>query len=714
MVEALVQLEALNRLPAYPASREDYAAWRACADEWFAARRWPTLAFDPSASLTAEETARYATSWRAVLARWSEHLSVAAEDAPRAAHHALQKAHELPPPVLRAAELLTMLSVRAGATSTDVLFLCALFAWPLRDVHAELGELCWQYLIHAPWQSDALNLKDMLVAVDSHGALAHDRRLMDLVDAREAAGLRHSARELLEATVLIQARRQHLDTLLTYRDFTLAPAIRDANLAIVRLAEHYAASGEDQVWAREIMKRAAEITRSSRLVQVIEGRVWDRPIDEAYQWSEQVHHPRQLDDGIARAIAAAQPHHARRLAEAVLVRRLDRVWYGSALERVPVAVEKLTQQLKAGPPQDIVARRAAEHLVVLYTRTRHITPHARGLVFAAASSVAMTGKGAELDGMRDELEWFYNRSDPYRILRVETSLLDHAREALSEDEQRANDQVQEWFAERASQENPHALARFADALTAPARDVAARHVDLVKLEEVFLSAFRTMAEQGRQIAGDLDALNRRAALIRSQYGYGVRLMDHAREAVRFEAVAAGALSSATSFLPPGLSIMAHSADLGTSLLLAFRGVARVGAIFGRSVGEEGHLQFLSDVFALGLSSPSGEGLLTYMHRDEQEIAASIEVGAVAYGTSRLVEYLWTTTGAGTRATDQVLRHLARLCGLELSARAAVRMVPVVGALISGMSTYTFVRVLTEAAIHVAARDALLSRARAYA
>lgn len=714
MVEALAQIEALERLPAYPASREDYAAWRGCADGWFEARRWPSLVFDPAAQLSAEQTARYATSWRAILARWSEHLSVAAEDAPRAAYHALLHAHELPPPVLRAAELLTMISVRAGATSTDVLFLCALFAWPLRDVCAELGDLCWQYLIHAPWQSDALNLKDMLVAVDRHGALSGERRLMDLVDAREAAGLPHSARELLEATVLIQARRQHLDTLLTYRDFTLAPAIRDANLAIVRLAERYVEAGEDQVWAREIMKRAAEITRSPRLIHAIEGRVWDRPIDEAYLWSEQLKHPRQLDDEISRALAAEQPHHARRLAEATLVRRLDRVWYGSALERVPVAVDKLTQQLRQGPPQDIVARRAAEHLVVLYTRTRHITPHARGLVFAAASSLAMTGRGAELDGMREELEWFYNSSDPYRILRVETSLLDHAREALSEDEQRANDQVQEWFAERVSQENPHALARFADALAAPARDVAARHVDLVKVEEVFLSAFRTMAEQGRRIAGDLDALNRRAALIRSQYGYGARLMAHAREAVTFEALAAGALASATSFLPPGLSLVAHSADLGTSLLLAFRGVARVGAIFGRNVGEEGHFQFLADVFALGLSSPAGEGLLTYMHRDEQEVASSIEVGAVAYGTSRLVEHLWTTTRAGERATEQILRHLARLCGLELSARAAVRMVPVVGALISGISTYTFVRILTEAAIHVAARDALLTRARAYA
>ena len=57
--------------------------------------------------------------------------------------------------------------------------------------------------------------------------------------------------------------------------------------------------------------------------------------------------------------------------------------------------------------------------------------------------------------------------------------------------------------------------------------------------------------------------------------------------------------------------------------------------------------------------------------------------------------------------------MARLCGIELSKGAIARVVPVVGALISGISTYAFVRMIAEATIHVAARDALHERALAY-
>ena len=704
---ALESHPSVAHLPAYPATRQDYVDWAVWAGEQFGLRRMPLLLADFGA-YSPEARTRLIVAWRAIVAHWARDRTVAPDDAPLIAYYFLLQAQLAPPFVMLAASRLTRACIQGGATSTDVLFLCAAWAWPLRDVDDVLSEMCWQYLVHAPWQSDPLNLKDVLFAVETHQGWRDGRTLIDLIDARLEAGHISSARYLLEANALSQARKNSLDEILSYRDFVVAPLVEGANIALVRLAHLYHEHGEDQVYAREIMKRAAELTRSRVLVDYIEDQIWERSLEEAYRWSETLRHPRQLDHEISRALISAQPHHARRLAEAVMIRKFYKPWYGVAQEQLPQALDRFRKQLQIGPPADPVARRASEHLAALYARTHHITQHARDFVHSVTDSIAYTGKGASLHRLRDELETFYNSSDPYHIMRRETSLLESNMHALSDDERAASAQITRWFSERFSPEKVGIFDRVLQLLVAPMMDVAKLSGELPMLEEVCRSAFGVMAERGNAIAGDLRAISLQAAKIRSEYGHGTRLMEYAREVTAMEVRGATLLAASTSFLPPGLSLMSHAADLGASLMLAFRVVARIGAVFGKQIqGEEG-FRFVANAFTVGLSSKDGEGLFSYMSTPNSTIATSLSIGGVAYGATRLTEYLWVAPRAsGERPSERLIRQLARLCGFELQHTAAARMVPVIGAMLSGVSTYTFMRAIRESAIHVAARDALL-------
>jgi hypothetical protein len=639
---------------------------------------------------------------------------MAPDDAPLATLKLLTDAHVAPPHVLRAAVYLTRAALETGITSVDALFLVAMWAWPLRDVEPELSDTCWEYLIWAPWQTDALAMRELLKALHSLRALADGRSLMDLVRARRAAGLHSSARDLLEAAALVQARKRLVEEITSHRDFSPLPQLDEAHEAIVELSHLYEQRSEDQIWARSVMKRSVELTRSVHMIEVIESRVWDRPMDEAYAWSDRLSHPKQLDDELARALNASQPHHARRLCEAVLVRRFNSPWTSTPFDSVPGALEAFTKACAPHPPADPVARAAAEHLGVLYVRTRHATTHARAFVHTLCQHIAFTGAGASLHPMRRELELFYNQSDPYWVLRREADRLAALEPALSDDERAANDRVQRWFADRFRRENPTLLERLVAFMASPLLDVARQVTDIPALEHAVGRAVRVYYERGEQIAGDLGAIQRKGAIIRAKYGWGAHLMEFAREQARFEPAAAALISAGSSALPAHIQLVASAADLGACLLLAMRGIARISAAFGRDpFGPQG-FGLLADTLALGVSSEAGEGLVAGLSHADREVLTNITVGTVAYGSAQLIEYLWTSPGAfRDKVSVHAVQRLARLIGLELSATATARVIPVVGAVVAGMSTYVFVKNILDAAIHVAARDALIERRETY-
>ncbi len=56
------------------------------------------------------------------------------------------------------------------ALHTWLLYLVAAFAWPLRDLFPEDGDAAWQYLVHAPWQTESATLVELCKAVDASSA----------------------------------------------------------------------------------------------------------------------------------------------------------------------------------------------------------------------------------------------------------------------------------------------------------------------------------------------------------------------------------------------------------------------------------------------------------------------------------------------------------------------------------------------------------------
>lgn len=712
MTHELIGPKGFERLVAFPDSKEEFVAWSLWAAECARTRRAPTLNVDVD-DLDEAQRAKHLTSWRAILGHWADGRSVSADDTPLAAHAFLISAHLAPALMVEVAQRLLHHAIYSGSTSTDTFFLAAAFAWPLRDLHKELGDLAWSYLIHAPWQTDNHCVKDVLIAVNGHEGFLDGRSLLDVVRAKFDTGRQNGARVWLEALALLQSRKEHLYEITSHKDFVSVPQIQNANEALVILAQYYVAVEHDQVHTREVIKRAAELTVSYDMVKVVESRVWDRPLVEAYKWCEHLTHPRMLDDEITRALDAGQPHHARRLAEAVMIRKYNRVWYGAVHPNLAGALERFEEQLDQRVPSDPVARRASEHLALLYARTHHITQPARKFVHAVTSSIAYTGNGAQLRETKEELELFYNSSDPYHILRAQTDNLSNVAHAMSTDERLANDEIERWFNDKFRDPHPSAISRFAQWVTAPLSDVQGLFANLPLYESILETSLHTMAKYGPLIVGDLSHIARHAAKLRSQYGDGKHLMEYAREVTRFEALSAAAVSTATSIIAPGMSLATHAMDLGTSLMLAFRAVARIGVVFGRQIDEPDGFRLIADSLAIGFSSNQGEGLLSYFSQPNDKMVRAVSIGGVTYGASRMVEYLWTSSNHEGGVSRQAIEHISRLCGMQLSEQRIARAVPILGAVLSGVSTYAFMSKIIDTAIHIAARDALVVRANVY-
>ena len=140
-----------DSLPSAPATADDFRAWKRWASSCAEQRRWP-------------EAGRPIT-WRAMLANWADE-SVDPEVAATISHQLLLKAHEAPPYTIRAAQQLLDYSVAACATSPDILYLAAAFAWPLRDLLPDQSMTAWSHLVRASWQTDAATLVKLCIAIE--------------------------------------------------------------------------------------------------------------------------------------------------------------------------------------------------------------------------------------------------------------------------------------------------------------------------------------------------------------------------------------------------------------------------------------------------------------------------------------------------------------------------------------------------------------------
>ncbi|AWV88287.1 EcsC family protein [Bradymonas sediminis] len=694
-------------LPALPALPADFAQWSEWAKAEFRVQRAPTLSV-PDVELAREERQRIEMSWRALIAEWAKGLSVAPDDSARAAQYFFQNAQQAPPFVLRAAQLLCDRAMEDGATSPDVLHLVGAFVWPLRDIDASFSQLCWDYLVYAPWQTDSAALVDLFGAADRAQALGDGRTILDLAEAQLGAQNAYLARETLEAVVLIQTGKDHLDQVLGAGEFSSKERITGAAEALRRLAEIYVKAGDAQIHAREVIRWVAAQQKAPRaLTEVLERRVWDLPYEETYQWAKAGPKLGEIDAQIAQALSADQPHHARRLAESVVTAHYDPVVWGAILPNI----KKANTKFRAADPKDIrehhPSRHAASHLALLYVQTNFTTRRAEEFVEKILQLPRFVGVGAPLHAVRGDLQRFLVESDPYTLLNAQNRALERidGRDA----EKHARDAVIQWFDRRFSSEAPDLFDTAVDVITAPLAGLASIVSDLPMIEQSIAATFHKLFGCSAWLTGDLSDLRREGARRRAEAGVSPELMGFARKETMYMRGGAAAVSAATCLLPPGFAmVLGGAADLSTTLLLAFRAIARVGAIFGIDVNTCEGFQFALDAFTIGCSSDGGEGLIAFLSSKKRGVLSQVSVGGVSYGAAALSKHLWSTPRGDARcAAEYSIHYIARLCGFELSQSAAGKFIPVAGALYSGVTTYALVEQIVDAAIHIAARNALM-------
>ena len=689
-------------LPSFPdGSEASFDRWTKWAKGALAKGQLEVLDSDPMAT-----DERLPLAWRALIAAAAD-LKATPDSTYRAAQRFFLAAREVPGPILRSAELLLERSLRQGSTTPDVLYLTAAFAWPLQHVSPRLSRHAWAYLIDAPWQTSSVVLTDLVADVSRSSPPTAPRRLYDLATQRLEHGQTESAIELLEGMVLAWASKESLAELDSPQALKQALAVPDHEPSLTRLAQLYAERGDVQIHAREVIRRAVELGDRPELREVLEHRVWDRPLLETYQ---------QLKDAtvatfeaqLKAALDAGQPHHARRLAESLLARQLDRLVLGDPQANV----EKSLKLFAEAPIQRLAdnreARVAAEQLAPLYSRTNYATQLTRDFARRLVMEPLFTGRGSALEHSRGELESFINTNDPYHLLMKQEREFAGADALLNDDERRARDSVSAWWSKKAFTQDRSIAEAAMSAITTRVAVVG----DLLKVQDVCEAALRTAFHVSTQYAGDLEALGARARALRAERGLGESLAQLAREVTNLELLGAAAASGLLGALPPGVSLLAGAADLGVLLFASFRAIARVATIYGLDTSPEQSQAFAADAFSLGVSSSGGEGMLAYLSGPKEPPPQAITVGGVSYGPQWLVAHLWTSTSQAPRiVAEQLITNTARLLGLSLTKRQIVKIVPIGGAIVNGLTAAGFIKDIREAAIHLASRDVLLRKVR---
>ena len=707
-------------LPPVPEGKNEFEAWRLWARNCDELGAWPVL--DPSQFEQVDLDQRL-VAYRAILANWAK-KSVAPDMAQSAALYFWDNALKAPPQVLRSAERLLDESCTwdVRATSPDMLYLTAAFAWRLRDMDPARSKKAWEYLTHSPWQTGPDVLQQLCIRADADNGTREDRTLVKLVGRRLGLGKLLEAKELLEAMVAIQAGKDHIERLDCHEQFKRKPLLNGVEEAVLLLADMYRTGGEVAVHAREVMRYATQLKgEDSAWIATVEKRVWDRPFEECYSATEMLDVRDQLDKELNRVLVAEQPWHARRLAEASLVRHCDRPLIGNAEGNYSSAVLKFCCADRDIITRNPILRRTAEHLALLNMRTRHTTEDAMTLAARLASSevsVHFVGNGAPLRQCKDDLEWFINDSDPYNLLCKQNLELHDpvAVKRLTDQELRARDQVEGWFNDRSQPSDRKRLDGVLNLIKAPVVWGIKGLSLLPALEQTCVWAFRRIQTSGVLVTGDLEPLRKEGEKLRAEGGYGTALWERALDAANPErwsaSGAAGLTSLARAFLPPGLGMAASVADLGFTLAMSYRAVAKVGALYGIDMSSLEGWRFAADAFALGSTSNDAVGLLPYLTRGRKESFQPVTLGAAAYGSTALLGHMWTSPGTSMEeAMDYLVNHLARFCGLALTNDSVAKVIPFFGAIIHGYTIYKFVEVIATAAVAIAARDALLYRVR---
>lgn len=699
-------------LPSPLVGNADFALWSRWIEDALDKRRYGLLGKESAAD--ADE--RRIVSWRACLARWGggvkKDLTVAPEHAVAAAIGFMKAAHDAPSYVARAARLLLERSMLDGVTSVDVLYLAAAYAWPLEEFDAAFSRSAWEYLVHAPWQTDSSALTlfcDVVQASPKHGG---DRTLLDLANHRAQAGCTRSAQELLEAIAALHSGLPSVIAL--QRDSLSQPEnIPRTGEALRELARIYLQDeSSDGVHVRSLFQFlldpptprwqsipsftkqpiAVAISDEERrdLAACVTQRVWNLGFEECFKESEKLQEPHEFEEAIERAKSRRKLHYARRLAESVVVRHLgsQSLLKRNSSERLRGAFDQFAKRRIQNP----VARCALEHLAVLYVRTGMRDPLALEFLDQVTRNpqVFRPNFADETGIVR-----FVQAADPYLSFTEEDDRLQRLRAVLGDTEKRAIDRIAEWKGRRSRDARGEILRR----VTGPEGDAENGALASPKTIDAVEAALRTCLQQVGGSTVEISSAPHISDVLTA--------IDQAHASCP-QWVATAARTYGVGASPKGVSPNERS-ELGLAVVVATAAAARAVAAFGFDPRTAPGRTMISDSLAAASFDRRAGGLLSYASSYEQTPPVVV-VGRVKYDASDRVGHLWVHERAtADESTNEGALHLSLLCAIGLEGGNRVEFKQNAGTLLSH-PTNEFVDGVVDAAIHLAARRRLLAAA----
>ncbi|MFM7202467.1 MAG: hypothetical protein ACKO6N_16915 [Myxococcota bacterium] len=611
---------------------------------------------------------------------------------------------------IRLAELLLKSRRCMGATDAETFWLSAAFAHALQPVVSEeLSSTALSYLYYAPFALDPFTCRRFADAALATPRAHLPRWPLELCEALlkrpENADLGVSLLEALLCALLkcrtLELVAKRLQDPLPYP----APLLREV---LVMLSQHYHAAETDTVPAREVLRASLYlVAHPAPLRQTLEQRIFDLPYAELYRMvNERLHLPAELDAFYVRCVEAEQLAVARRLVECELVRRLQPWRVGGIHSHIRRALMRVMAGADTYYPR---VRVLTTRLAILHSRTRFYTDEAQHLARRVVTLPQYTGEGSPLADVKDELEDYLAGSDPRVLLNRERALLRERWDELSEAERELMEGVDAWMTQRFDPEvellrSPH--EEEPDQLPGSVEWMGSGGGLEWMIERLLWRTYRTYALSPR--------VQRLPAQIEAIVGVPWRELSHADAGIVSALARSFAYSDRTLALANGAVAglvggkLGFTIDMGGMFLLSARACVRIGACFGIAPGSREGFRFLLDALTWSVSTPTADGLVATLMDQRSRLLRTVTISGVVYatGTARKLHRLHRL---GERGLAADISRTARLLSVGIRRRGWGRLLPLVGAVLAGGADYLFMRELTDATLHLAARHWVLQR-----
>ncbi len=695
-------------------------------------RRHPHVLFswDPEKDTSVADRRRHELALSLVMVQSLDAGGGDLESHVRAAHMLFIQNCRAPGEAITAGRRLLRSRMLTGATDVETFWLVAAFAYALAPIEdpVQTSE-AYQYLLHAPFAVDPLVARRFASACrqvrHTHlegWPLTYYQHLLEHPEQADAGA------RLLEAWICVTLKAQ--DLLEAVDKHPEAASASDISQAFILLAHHYMRIHADSITAREVIKEASRYCdEPAPFLDYLDTQIFDLPYSELYRFVKTHEDDKErIDTTYDYFVASDRIGLARRLVECELVFLLA-PWH---VGRIEANIHRAVRKVIAGADlQDPRVRDLSIRLALLHSRSRTFTEEAQHLVRRVAVLDAYRATSHAYGGrtrLRRELEDYLSKTDPRHLMERERALILDRWDEFSQAERRLLGAFRQWVAPRLAS----GTALPTENGTSPLLHEAFHHPGgnrrlERRVERWLRQAYRHLCSERwtaalvRRI--ETETAQPYSAIAEADPTTIARLSRRmAKEDIRWTLLSgiAGGLAGG----PIGLGI-----EISGVVLASIRAATRIGACFGLRPGTMEGFEFALDALTMSISAEAEEGLAAWLIDQRPRVYRVGAIAAVHAIRMRLMHFLLQpratahedgsqpfSPSAGQSSTRDIPHRggglpVLRSAGASTSRwkRIAAGAVSVSSAAAMATIDYLFVKEITEAAFHLAARRWVLTR-----